>query len=210
MTSIDRDGIEALLALRRQPGPPELREAYLPMIDSLSGLLDAITGADLSIAEAQQYRARFDALAAELRERAVGEEERLWGHWVGAAGHGQTLVPKVYDQTIDGFATSGKVVFGRFHVGENMAAHGGAVSLLFDHVLGWLGLTTEPPLPPARTAYLKTNFRSVTPVGVELEIRARIDRIEGRKRFITAELCHGDVVCADAEGLWVELKPGQA
>nr|WP_281363800.1 PaaI family thioesterase [Nocardioides daedukensis] len=88
-----------------------------------------------------------------------------------------------------------------------MAVHGGAISMLFDDLLGWLLARSD--LPPSRTAFLTTNFRAVTPVGVELTVHARITHVEGRKRFLAAELRHGDTVCADAEGLWVELRPGQ-
>ena len=41
------------------------------------------------------------------------------------------------------------------------------------------------------------------------EVRGWLDRQEGRKYFVRGELRHGDVVCADAEGLFVALKPGQ-
>ena len=49
----------------------------------------------------------------------------------------------------------------------------------------------------------------MTPVGVELEVRVWMDRIEGRKRFVRGELKHGPVLCAEAEGLFVELLEGQ-
>lgn len=210
MTSTDRDAIDALLAVGTPPGPPELAAAYGPMIESLRGFLDALTSADMSIDQADDLRERLDAWTAALRKRELSERDRLWGHWAGTDDRGQALIPKVYDQVIDGWEITGKVVFGQFYVGENAAVHGGALGLLFDDILGWLGMTVDPPLAPARTAYLKTDYRAVTPVGVELEFRARIDRVEGRKRFMVGELRHGDTVCAEIDGLWVELKPGQA
>jgi hypothetical protein len=36
-----------------------------------------------------------------------------------------------------------------------------------------------------------------------------VDRIEGRKRFLRSELRDGDVLVAEAEGLFVALNPGQ-
>ena len=38
---------------------------------------------------------------------------------------------------------------------------------------------------------------------------ARIDRIEGRKIFVTGRLCDGAEVLTEAEALFVRLKPGQ-
>ena len=63
---------------------------------------------------------------------------------------------------------------------------------------------------PARTAYLHVNYRSVTPLGRALHAEARLDRLDGRKRFLSASLRDGELICADAEGLFVELRPGQA
>ena len=63
--------------------------------------------------------------------------------------------------------------------------------------------------PPARTAYLHVNYRNITPIERELQLTARFDREEGRKRFLSGELRDGDTLCADVEGLFVALRPGQ-
>ncbi|MEN8674231.1 PaaI family thioesterase [Nocardioides sp.] len=202
------DGIAALKrATSAPPGPHELGDAYDAMIGEVRGLLDAIAGAAPDFAATERLRDEVAQLASGLSGCQVDERHRLWGHWHDRPGRGQAMVPKVYDEVVGPQETSGKVVFGRFHVGENMAAHGGAVATLFDDVLSWLLIRLD--LPPSRTAYLHTNFRSVTPIGVELAVRAWIDRVEGRKRFVRGDLTHGDTVCADVEGLWVELRPGQ-
>jgi acyl-CoA thioesterase FadM len=61
----------------------------------------------------------------------------------------------------------------------------------------------------SRTAYLHVNFRAISPIGHELRVTARVDRIEGRKRFLTGAIHHHGTLTADAEGLFVELRPGQ-
>jgi predicted thioesterase len=53
------------------------------------------------------------------------------------------------------------------------------------------------------------NFRAISPIGHELRVTARVDRIEGRKRFLTGAIHHHGTLTADAEGLFVELRPGQ-
>ena len=68
---------------------------------------------------------------------------------------------------------------------------------------------TAIPDQRLRTAYLKTDFRALTPLNTRLEVRGWLERQEGRKYFVRGELRHGDVVCADAEGLFVALKPEQ-
>lgn len=98
--------------------------------------------------------------------------------------------------------------FRRFHLGRNGAAHGGAIGLLFDSVLGtasWL-LTGGPY---QRTAYLHVNYRNIVPIDTELQIEAWISRTEGRKIFVETTLRDGETILADGEALFVVLKPGQ-
>ncbi len=99
----------------------------------------------------------------------------------------------------------GTVTFGRYFLGGGGAVHGGAIPLLFDEVLGRLASSGDRA--PARTAYLHTDFRSITPVGVELAVRAWFVSEQGRKRTLRAQLTHGDTLCAEAEGLFIELRP---
>ncbi|HRV70140.1 MAG TPA: PaaI family thioesterase [Marmoricola sp.] len=201
------DGIAALISAITSQRSPEYDESYGAMIDNLRDFLDALAAADIAVDDAEELSGLFAQWTPRLHEVATDDFQRPWGHVLNRAGHGQTLVPKVYDTVYEDHSFSGKTIFGRFHVGENMAAHGGAIAVLFDDFLGWLLLKTD--LPPSRTAYLKTDFKAITPIGEELEIVGRVDRIEGRKRFLSAELKQGDTVCAQAEGLWVELLPGQ-
>lgn len=60
-----------------------------------------------------------------------------------------------------------------------------------------------------RAAYTHVDFRSVTPVGRELTLRAWFESEIGRKRVLRGELRDGNVLCVEAEGLVVELRPGQ-
>jgi acyl-CoA thioesterase FadM len=60
-----------------------------------------------------------------------------------------------------------------------------------------------------RTAFLHLNYRNIAPVEKTLRVEAGINRIEGRKIFVEGRLLDGDTVLADAEALFVRLKPGQ-
>jgi hypothetical protein len=53
------------------------------------------------------------------------------------------------------------------------------------------------------------NYRNITPIETKLAIEARFDSEEGRKRVLTGTIRNGDTLCADAEGLFVALRPGQ-
>lgn len=86
--------------------------------------------------------------------------------------------------------------------------HGGILPLLFDHLFGMTVIMSGRTI--SRTAFLHVNYRQVVPVGVPLTASSRIDEVDRRKAFVSAELCdaHG-VVLADANGLMVQLLPGQ-
>lgn len=207
MTTGHMDGIAALEAMKQAPGTPEQGVAYAAMIDEFRGLLDAVAGASLDVATSAELARDLAIWAERLRPSQVVERERMWGHWMDLPGRGQGLVPKWAHEERAGDVFSSTVEFGRFHVGENGVAHGGAVALLFDEFLG--GVPILLGLPWSRTAYLKTDYRSVTPIGVPLRITAWLDKLDGRKQLVRGQLHHGDTLCAEAEGLWVALRPGQ-
>lgn len=130
------------------------------------------------------------------------------GRAVELPGRGSLLLLpwRVVEAGPDGIEMTG--VFRRFHLGGNGAAHGGVLPLLFDDLLGMIVHYAGRPI--SRTAYLHVNYRKITPLEAPLTVRGRVDRIEGRKTFITAELRaeQGDLL-ADCEGLMVELLPWQ-
>jgi len=98
--------------------------------------------------------------------------------------------------------------FARFHLGRNGAVHGGCLGMLFDTVLG-LTSSVLTGGPRQRTAYLHVNYRQIVPIEKTLQIAAGVDRMEGRKIFVSGRLSDGDTVLTDAEALFVLLKPGQ-
>lgn len=123
-------------------------------------------------------------------------------------GMGNLLMPP-WDLTQygpDGVEMTG--YFSRFHVGGNMAVHGGVLPLLFDHMFGMISHAAGRPI--SRTAFLHVDYRKVTPIDTPLAIRGRVTRIEGRKAFVSAELVDtAETVLAEGNGLMVRLLPGQ-
>jgi acyl-coenzyme A thioesterase PaaI-like protein len=95
----------------------------------------------------------------------------------------------------------GRVVMGPAYVGPPHSVHGGIIALLFDELLG---STTVINRIGAPTGTLTVVYRSFTPAGEQLDLHAWIDRVEGRKIFVKGELHHGDRLCAEAEGIFIE------
>jgi acyl-coenzyme A thioesterase PaaI-like protein len=156
----------------------------------------------------KELTARLEEIATLLEPHRVGEHERFDGMRVDLPGRGHPLLPAyVYDEQSPTRLT-GRVTFTRFHLGGNGAVHGGVAPLLFDDVLGHLANLRRAGV--ARTAYLKVDYRAVTPIDVELRFEATIDREQGRKRFVTGRLYRPDgVLVAEADALFVQLLPGQ-
>jgi acyl-coenzyme A thioesterase PaaI-like protein len=130
------------------------------------------------------------------------------GRRMDLPNRGNILQIPVFFQKTDEGRIGGTARFRRFHLGRNGAAHGGALAMLFDSLLGYTAakLTGNPY---QRTAFLHVNYRQIAPVEKELHVDARIERIEGRKIFVEGRVTDGATLLADAEALFVRLRPGQ-
>lgn len=176
------------------------------MIEALRLLQNRITGAAAPDRVVAETADALEQLAATLAPFEVPEREQICGYRSDLPGRGQAMAPAVLVDEWDGKHFVGRFTLGRFYLGGGGAAHGGVVPLVFDEVLGRLANTNRPL---CRTAYLNVNFRSITPIGPELRLQAQFEREEGRKRFLSATIHHGDRLTAEAEGLFITLRPGQ-
>ncbi|MDV7352714.1 PaaI family thioesterase [Rhodococcus oxybenzonivorans] len=145
---------------------------------------------------ADQLELTREPMEADRASRRVGLSSR---------GH-PTLVPFAVDY-LDERVITATVEFTDEHLGGNGAVHGGMIPLLFDDLLGvFVG---EKGQPHSRTAFLNVNYRKITPICTPLRVEGTIDRIEGRKTWVSGRLFHGSEVTADAEALFLRLLPGQ-
>ncbi len=204
----------------RHPGggfnPPEPTTKggpdYGRFIDAVRKLQDharAVDAPDEVITEAADLLEKVSAL---LSPFDTDEWESPSGRRMDLPMRGNILtVPmKVRNGPLKG--TDGRIHgwarFARFHLGRNGAVHGGALGMLFDTVLG-LTSSVLTGGPYQRTAYLKINYRHVVPIEKELQFDAGVDRVDGRKIFVSGRLRDGDTLLTEADALFVRLKPGQ-
>ncbi|OBI43685.1 thioesterase [Mycobacterium kyorinense] len=123
-------------------------------------------------------------------------------------GMGSLLMPPWTMSKFDPDGVEMRGQFSRYYVGGNSAVHGGVLPLIFDHVCGMVVHAASRPI--SRTAFLKVDYRKVTPIDTPLIVRARIDSTEGRKAFISGELVDSeDTLLAEVHALMVRLLPGQ-
>ncbi|MEB2283610.1 MAG: PaaI family thioesterase [Myxococcales bacterium] len=103
---------------------------------------------------------------------------------------------------VEGQVVHGRVRFGAAYEGPPGHVHGGFVAAAFDEVLGFVQSTTGQP---GMTATLTIRYRKPTPLDTDLRFEATVRRVEGRKIFAEGRLYDGDILTADAEGLFISV-----
>jgi acyl-coenzyme A thioesterase PaaI-like protein len=183
------------------PGP-----GFGRFVAAMRRLQDLAVSADPGVWDEAADRA--EALVDLLGPFEAAEGKAPAGRTPDLPGMGSLLLPpwRLTRYRPDGVAMTG--YFSRFHVGGNMAVHGGVLPLLFDHMFGMISHAAGRPI--SRTAFLHVDYRKVTPINVPLAIRGRVTRTEGRKAFVSAELVDAEeTLLAEGNGLMVRLLPGQ-
>ncbi|MFV9428738.1 PaaI family thioesterase [Rhodococcus aetherivorans] len=184
----------------------EADDEFAELVDALRSVQEAFTRSRPDTVSAARITQQLRSVAKELQSLEVGEDEQISGRRWDLAGRGQALAPPLHIDEVTETAARGRVTVGRFYSGR-YAMNGGVTPLIFDEIMA--RLANDAGRPWARTAYLNVNFRAPAPLHVELRVEAEFVRQEGRKRFMRGRMYHEDVLVADADGLWVELKPEQ-
>ncbi len=118
-------------------------------------------------------------------------------------GQANPLSPPVVIEP-DGDRIEGRVTFGAAYEGPPGCVHGGYLAAAFDEVLGSAQSLAGRP---GMTGTLTVRYRSPTPLHTPLRFEARVTGVEGRKIF-TAGQCHaGDLLTAEAEGIFISISP---
>ncbi len=197
-------GMRQFTALTPMAAPPGL-ERFVTAVRRLQDLtVSTRPDAELWTETAEQ----LEALCARLEEHPSPEGVAPVGRIIDLPGLGSPLMPpwSVEESSPDGVVMRGH--FTRFHVGGNMAVHGGVLPLVFDWHFGMIVSAAERS--SSRTAYLHVDYRKVTPINRPLVVRGRIESVDGRKAFVTAEMTDEDgTVLNEANGLMIQLLPHQ-
>lgn len=189
---------------RNLDASPEQIASYASALDALHAFHDALSSAAPDAATLDRLAADLQQWTKELAPQARPELERLAGRLPSLPVRGHPAIPPVLIETADAERVEGTVTFGAFFLGGGGAAHGGTIMTVFDEVLGVLAVAQTHQ--GARTAYLKTDFRSLVPLDTPLRVSAWIDRTEGRKHFVRGEMRDGDTLCAEADALFLEVR----
>lgn len=188
--------------------PAQVGPNFGPFVEAMRTLQDLAVSADAPDEVYGAALAKAREMIDLLEPYRAPEMHSPAGRAVELPGRGSLLMLPwtVLEAGPDGIAMTG--VFRRFHLGGNGAAHGGVLPLLFDDLFGMIVHYSGRPI--SRTAFLHVNYRKITPLETPLTVTGRVDRVEGRKTFVTAELRdeQGELL-ADSEALMVQLLPWQ-
>jgi acyl-coenzyme A thioesterase PaaI-like protein len=190
--------------LRPVDAPPEL-ERFTAAVRRLQDLAVSTNPDTASWTAATEA---IERACETLEPHQVPDGQAPAGRATKLPGLGHPLIPPwtFKDYSADGVTMEGQ--FSRFHVGGNMAVHGGVIPLFYDWHFGMIVSAAGRPI--SRTAYLHVDYRAVTPIDRPLISRGRIDRLDGRKAFITATMTDADgTVLSEANGLMIKLLPHQ-
>lgn len=145
------------------------------------------------------------AIAQDPSAHSEAEPEEAGGHFDFSPLIGQSnpLSPPIHCWA-EGDHARATVVFGTPYEGPPGHVHGGYVAAAFDEVLGYAQALTGQP---GMTGTLTIKYRKPTPLHTELRFDCWVDRVEGRKVFAGGTLHAGDVLCAEAEAIFVSMSP---
>lgn len=117
------------------------------------------------------------------------------------SGRANPIAPFMVMEIVEG-VVHGRVTFGAAYEGPPGCVHGGFVAAVHDEILGMANSTGGAP---GMTGTLTVKYRKPTPLRTELRLEATLDRVDGRKQFCSSKLYAGDVLCNEAEGIFVTI-----
>ena len=118
--------------------------------------------------------------------------------------HNPIAPPLVVEEATDGEreVLVGRARLGPAYEGPPHGVHGGWVAAMFDDILG---ATLRFLDDVGVTGRLTVGFRHITPIDEDLDLRAWIERSQGR-RTVAKATCHaGDTLTAEAEALFIQV-----
>jgi len=196
------------------PGVAEPVDPRFELAAAVRRVTSAMVGAPLADEDIRAASDGVEAIASAL-EHAAGPGRRLRAQ-PDPAGHPQDffptspvigfanpVAPPVEVEAVDG-EIRGTAYFDYPYEGPPTCVHGGVLAMVFDELLGAANIVAGCP---GMTGTLTIRYRKPTPLRTTLRVEARFVERQGRRIRTTGAMFHGDVLTAEAEGIFVELVP---
>jgi acyl-coenzyme A thioesterase PaaI-like protein len=166
-------------------------------------LADRVARSGAEPADLATVAAAIEAQAARLAQLP----HREWVHdspfhpvsLVGGRAH--PTGPQLY-LSADDRGVSGTVTLGPAYEGGPGLVHGGVLSLMLDHAMGAAVFVSGVA---AMTVSLEVRYRAPTPLETPLHVAAWVERTDGRKVFVFAEVSADGRRTATASAVFLQL-----
>ena len=135
-------------------------------------------------------------------ETLYGDRIRLGYEMNPVFGKSNPLAPP-FNIWIDNERAYGQVRMDWQYEGPPNSVHGGFVAALFDQ---FLGVAQKMTGQPGFTGTLSVRYIKPTPIATDLRLEGWVDRVEGRKNFMIAEMWAGDLLTARCEGIFIPAR----
>ena len=189
------------------------RAELIRLSEAVRGVLHRLVQTSAPVELMAEAADRIEAVAALLAEHRsasiyegfaesanAGEPFGFFDH-SPMLGRANPLAPPIELRLVDG-RIIGLATFGAAYEGPPGCVHGGFVAAAFDEVLG---STQSLSGTPGMTGRLIVHYRSPTPLHTELRFEGTLESVSGRKILTRGQLWAGDVLCAEAEGLFITI-----
>jgi hypothetical protein len=201
------------MTMPHDPETPERRAEIRRVASALRAVIERFVATTAPIEVFHGVADELEAVAARLGEYPQGH---LFLGFAEAANLGPAeamldnsplmglsnpLAPPM-DISIVGNEVLGTVTCGSAYEGPPGHVHGGFIAAMFDDLLGLAqGLSGHHGM----TGRLTIHYRSPTPLHTELTLRGWLERADGRKILCRGTMHAGEVLCAEAEGLFITV-----
>lgn len=201
------------------PAPSEARRRLAEALRPLITMTVATALDDDTLSEAAE---RVDDLVAGLNRRALpGKHQRRPPDMANPpqeffpsspiTGMLNPIAPPVRVWAVDGpdggyRELRGEAYFDYPYEGPPTCVHGGVIAETFDEVLGAANMLADNA---AMTGTLTVRYRKPTPLRTDLRIEARCLGRDGRKIRTWGGIFHGDLLTAEAEGIFIDVPPSR-
>lgn len=197
-------------------------DAHRRLADEVRRVIESLQLTELTDDDAAELADRVRSIADDLarRERRgswhpdpdVGLEvvftpdaTRRWMHDAHSPMLGalNPAAPPLEIEVVDtekGPRLRGEVTLTATYEGAPRTVHGGIVSALMDEMLGNAQRVAQVA---GYTGTITTRFRAPTPTYTPLVLEAWVDRVEGRKIFMAGTMHAGELLCAEADGIFI-------
>jgi acyl-coenzyme A thioesterase PaaI-like protein len=153
----------------------------------------------------QPHGRRYEGVAESSMAPAAldpAEERKPFLDFSPVVGQSNPLAPPMQPEMGDGEIRA-TVTYGAAYEGPPGCVHGGHIAAGFDEVLGFAQTFSGRA---GMTGHLQVWYRKPTPLGRPLLYRGWLEDVSGRKIRTRGTLHAGDVLTAEAEGLFIAVE----